>query len=115
MTIETFSWPTQIGNRPEIEYAETVRKVQFGDGYTQVSGEGLNSEKIRFPYSFRGKVEVVIAIRDFLRRHRKKAFIWTPPHGDMGLYLAVADSIRFVSIGKTQGIVLATFEQAFLS
>ncbi|GKX46086.1 phage tail protein [Pectobacterium carotovorum] len=109
--IETFNWPVQIGNRPEVEYKETVRKVQFGDGYAQVSGAGLNGEVISFPYSFRGKVEIALAIRDFLRRHRKKAFIWTPPYGEEGLYLAAADSVKFAAVGKTQGIVSATFEQ----
>ncbi|MEC5321582.1 phage tail protein [Brenneria populi subsp. brevivirga] len=111
MAIETFTWPTQIGNRPEVEYKETVRKVQFGDGYSQTSGAGINSELISFPYSYRGKIETVIAIRNFLRRHRKKAFIWTPPYGEKGLYLAAADSIRLTPVGKTQGIVSATFEQ----
>ncbi|MEC5321566.1 phage tail protein [Brenneria populi subsp. brevivirga] len=113
MTIETFTWPVQIGNRPEVEYKETVRKVKFGEGYSQVSGDGINSEVISFPYSYRGKIETAIAIRDFLRRHRKKAFIWTPPYGEKGLYLASADSVKFAPVGKTQGIVSATFEQKF--
>ncbi|WP_252120331.1 phage tail protein [Symbiopectobacterium purcellii] len=54
MAIETFHWPLQIGNQPEVQYNETVRKVQFGDGYTQLSGTGLNGETITFPYAFRG-------------------------------------------------------------
>lgn len=113
MAIETFSWPVQIGNRPEAQYSETVRKVQFGDGYTQLSGAGLNGESISFPYSFRGELATALAIRDFLRRHRKKSFLWTPPYEQAGLYRAEEDSIKFAPAGNTQGIVTATFVQWF--
>ena len=113
MTIDTFLWPTQIASQPEVEYSQTLRKAQFGDGYTQITGEGINSEKISFAYSFRGAVDVAINIRDFLRQHRSKAFIWTPPHGEKGLYLVVADSIKFAPVGKTQAIISATFEQTY--
>ncbi|MDN5987575.1 MAG: phage tail protein, partial [Hafniaceae bacterium] len=94
MAIETFMWPTQVAGQPTTEYARTIREVQFGDGYKQVSESGINSERIKFSYSFRGSLSVAIAIRDFCRRHCTKAFIWTPPHGDKGLYIISADSIR---------------------
>ncbi|MCW2480342.1 phage tail protein [Candidatus Symbiopectobacterium sp. NZEC135] len=111
MAIETFHWPLQIGNQPEVQYSETVRKVQFGDGYTQLSGTGLNGETITFPYAFRGTLDTAVEIRDFLRRHRKKSFQWTPPHEQPGLYRVVEDSIKFAPAGNVQGVITATFVQ----
>lgn len=113
MTVETFTWPTQVQGQPAAEYSRTVRKVQFGDGYTQVSEDGINSEKIKFSYSYRGPLVTALAIRDFCRRHCVSAFIWTPPHGEAGLYRVTADSIKVSPNGKTQATVSATFEQAF--
>lgn len=113
MTIETFMWPTQVAGQPATEYNETIRKVQFGDGYSQVSEDGINSERIKFPYSYRGPLATAISIRDFCRRHRTKSFIWTPPHEEKGLYLVAADSIRLIPNGKTQATITATFEQTF--
>lgn len=113
MAVETFTWPTQIASQPASEYTRTVREVQFGNGYGQISEDGINSEKIKFPYSFRGPLETSLAIRDFCRRHCIKAFIFKPPHGEVGLYRVAADSIRLVPNGKTQATVSATFEQAY--
>ncbi|MBO8132454.1 phage tail protein [Dickeya fangzhongdai] len=113
MSIETFSWPIQTASQPATEYTQTVRKAQFGDGYSQVSGDGINGERIRFQYSYRGPVATVIEIRDFMRAHRTKSFVFTPPHESTGLYLVVADSVRVIPNGKTQATVSATFEQTF--
>lgn len=113
MVVETFTWPTQIASQPATEYNRTVRKVQFGNGYSQVSEDGMNSEKIKFSYSFRGPLETSLAIRDFCRRHCIEAFTFKPPHGEAGLYRVTEDSIRLVPNGKTQATVSATFEQAY--
>ncbi|MCS3433706.1 phage tail protein [Klebsiella sp. BIGb0407] len=113
MTIETFMWPTQVAGQPATEYNQTIRKAQFGDGYSQVSEDGINSEQIKFPYSYRGPLATAISIRDFCRRHRTKSFIWTPPHGEKGLYRVDPASIRMVPNGKTQATVSANFEQAY--
>lgn len=113
MAIETFSWPIQIAAQPQTEYSQTVRKAQFGDGYSQVAEDGINSEKINFPYSYRGPVATAISIRDFCRRHRAKSFYWSPPYGVKGLYRVAPDSIRILPNGKSQATVTATFEQAY--
>ena len=38
MAIEKFTWPTQHGDAPEINYR--VRTSQFGGGYKQEVGDG---------------------------------------------------------------------------
>lgn len=113
MTIDTFIWPTQVGSQPATEYNRTVRKAQFGDGYKQISEDGINSETIKFPFSYRGPLTTALAIRDFCRSHCSKPFIWSPPHGDKGLYRVSPDSIRMLPNGKTQATISATFEQAY--
>lgn len=113
MTVEIFTWPTQVSGQPATEYNRTLRKVQFGDGYSQVSEDGINSEQIKFPYAYRGPLVTALAIRDFCRRHCVKAFMWTPPHGEVGLYRVAAGSIKVTPNGKTQATISATFEQAF--
>ncbi|STW98446.1 phage tail protein [Kluyvera ascorbata] len=113
MAINTFIWPVQVSGQPAVEYTRTVRKAQFGDGYQQVSEDGINSESIKFSYSYRGPLETALAIRDFCREHCTRAFIFTPPHGEKGLYRVAADSIKLQPNGKTQATISATFEQAF--
>lgn len=113
MAVETFIWPVQVASQPETDYTRTIKKVQFGDGYTQVSEDGINSEQIKFSYSYRGPLDTALAIRDFCRRHCVNAFIFTPPHSDKGLYRVAADSIKLVPNGKTQATITATFEQSF--
>lgn len=113
MAIKTFIWPIQVSGQPAAEYTRIVRKVQFGDGYQQVSENGINSESIKFSYSYRGPLTTVLAIRDFCREHCTRAFIFTPPHGEKGLYRVAADSIKLLPNGKTQATISATFEQAF--
>jgi phage-related protein len=47
MTIETFTWKIQAWVCAKNQYHQAV---QFGDGYTQVSGNGLNSETLTFDF-----------------------------------------------------------------
>ena len=54
MAIEDFPWSIQSASQPTTKSTDTIRKVQFGEGYTQVSGSGLNSETLTYEYSFTG-------------------------------------------------------------
>jgi hypothetical protein len=47
----------QSASQPTTKSEDTIRKAQFGDGYEQVSGSGLNDEKLIFEFSFRGRPE----------------------------------------------------------
>lgn len=46
MAVETYSWRSQLG-AGAIEYSQTVRAAQFGDGYEQVAENGINSTAIQ--------------------------------------------------------------------
>lgn len=74
MAIETFIWPTERGDSPEITYR--VRTAQFGDGYKQEAGDGPNNKEDSYPISHVGPKAGVKEIMDFFDRHRgrKRSF-----------------------------------------
>jgi phage-related protein len=111
VAIETFSWRVQ--GQPEGSLNQRVRKAQFGDGYKQVTGDGINPENQSWPLSFTGNKKDMQPLLDFVRQHTTKSFIWTPPMGGKGLYRVVADSIRAVPVGGVVVSISATFEQAY--
>lgn len=111
MAIETFTWRVQ--GQPEGSLNQRVRSAQFGDGYKQVSGDGINPETQSWPLTFSGNKSDMQPLLAFVRRHTTKSFIWTPPLGEKGLYRVTADSIRVVPIGGPAVSISATFEQAY--
>lgn len=81
MTLATFSPPIQpstgVTNKPQIKILE----AQFGDGYTQATGDGLNH--IRAEFSLMWEVLTPAqadAIESFFEAHGGYApFLWTAP------------------------------------
>jgi len=110
MALETFTWRTQ--GTPEGSYNWRVREAQFGDGYKQVAGNGINPETQSWPLSFQGQEKDMIPLLAFVRRHVIKSCIWTPPYGIVGLYRVAKDSIKATPVGGRAMSVSFTFEQA---
>ncbi|MCQ4257479.1 phage tail protein [Stutzerimonas stutzeri] len=109
MAIEQFTWSARIGGVGTFD--DRTRKAQLGDGYAQMVGDGINSESQSWALSFSGTREYVLPIRDFLRRHGKaKAFAWTPPLGELGLYRR--SEFTLTGLGRVYTLAV-TFEQAF--
>ncbi|MFU2317789.1 phage tail protein [Rahnella sp. PCH160] len=113
MAIETFSWKTQIQAGMEGTFEHNVREAQFGDGYKQVSGNGINPETQSWPIVLTGRNSDILSALAFIRTHTTKSFIWTPPFGVLGLYRVVKDSIKATPVSGNSVTVQATFEQAF--
>ncbi|KAA8712950.1 phage tail protein [Pseudomonas cannabina] len=112
MAIETFTWPTQHGDAPDISYR--VRTSQFGDGYKQQVGDGLNNKLDSYPVTFSGNQERVLAIMAFLDRHAgAKAFLWATPLGQVGLF--TCKNPVPTPMGGRIFKLTATFERAFHS
>lgn len=111
MALETFSWRTQ--GTPEGSFKLTVKKAQFGDGYTQIAAEGLNPETQSWPLTFIGTESELKPLLAFVRRHRTKACLWVPPYGELGLWRVEADSIKVAPVGGKAMSVSFTFTQAF--
>jgi len=112
MAIETFTWRTQIQNQPQGAYTQRVREAGFGDGYKQVSGDGLNPESQSWPLTFTGREQDMLPIHTFMRNHVVKSFIWTPPNGVPGLYRADKESVKAAPVSRNVSTINATFKQA---
>lgn len=85
MALETFTWSPLNGPTADIQFRNTT--VQYGDGYAQVSGDGINTESQSWPLTFKGLNAEMKPILAFLRSHAEaRAFKWTNPLGEVGLY-----------------------------
>jgi len=113
MAIETFTWRTQIQNGMEGSFEHRVREAQFGDGYKQTAGDGINPETQSWPIVLTGRNSDILPALAFIRNHTTKSFIWTSPFGELGLYRVVKDSIKASPVSGSSVTVQATFEQAF--
>jgi len=110
MAIETFTWPTQHGDAPEISYR--VRTSRFGSGYKQDVGDGPNNKEDSYPITFTGTQAIVLQIMEFLDRHSgAKAFLWTNPLGQLGLFTCKDPAPT--PMGGRIFKLTATFERAF--
>lgn len=110
MAIERFTWPTQNGDAPDITYR--VRTSKFGEGYKQTVGDGPNNKEGSYPITFTGSKAKAIEIMAFFDRHAgAKAFLWTTPLGELGLF--TCEKPVPTPIGGGQFKVTATFAQAF--
>lgn len=111
MAIETFTWSPDGEVEGEID--QRVRSSQFGDGYEQISPDGLNAESGSWPVTFGGTEDEVQPIKDFLQRHKgSKAFLWTPPLGELGLYITTG-GYRIGAKGAGIYTVTTTFKTAY--
>ncbi|MCP6536485.1 phage tail protein, partial [Klebsiella pneumoniae] len=52
MAIEIFTWSPRVNPQQTVNFR--VRKAQFGDGYAQVSGDGINTRSQDWELSFVG-------------------------------------------------------------
>ena len=80
MAMQTFNWEPddEIGTDSTFR----VRRSQFGDGYVQVAGDGLNPETDTHTLTFGGLMDEIKPIVDFIRAHGgARSFLWTTPEG----------------------------------
>lgn len=110
MVYEQFTWCPRID--PESTNTFRVHSAQFGDGYVQEVGDGINTESQSWPLEFVGREGYIQPIRDFLRAHSGfKPFLWTPPMDIEGLY--VCREFKLKAMGGKLYTLTATFEQRF--
>lgn len=110
MAVETFSWVPDDEAQREGEFR--TRSAQFGEGYEQVSGDGMNSERQTWTLTFGGLPDELDPILDFVRRHGGwRSFLWVSPRGGLGLYRC-ASYREQNRPGGVAGLSL-TFVQAF--
>lgn len=107
MTVEVFTWAPRTGLAGEETWR--VRKTQFGDGYAQVTEDGINTARMKYPVTFVGTEAYIEPILAFLRRHRgARPFQWAPPLGKAALWRC--EGVQVTSHGNGVHTLGATFE-----
>jgi phage-related protein len=107
----TFSYePTYIFNKT---VTPRVRRTQFGDGYTQRSGDGLNTQRQLWSLEFVGTVAEIDTIESFLEATGGvDNFTWTPPRQTNPLKFIYISYDRD-SAGPTTDRLTTSFRQEF--
>lgn len=85
---EVFDYDVELGGDGEV--SQRIWENEFGDGYVQAGGIGINTKSQVWNLSHTGLLaegEELPGIWQFLDRHEGyKAFEWTPPGGSAGRY-----------------------------
>lgn len=111
--METFTYQRQAGAVATVHYR--TRDTQFGDGYSQHLGDGLNNRVEIWPLQFEGGLTAMQDVIDFFDRHAGyKSFYWTPPTSSVPLMYRVAN-ISITSSGAGVYRVAAEFTQVFFT
>ena len=111
MAYETFTWCPLVD--PDGTNRFRVLSAQFGDGFAQEVGDGINNETHSWPLQFVGYEDYIKPIRNFLRKHQGfRPFLWTPPMEDQaGLFVVRELNVR--AMGGKAYTLTATFEERF--
>lgn len=109
----TFNWSPLLDPTGRVEFRST--EVQFGDGYSQSTLDGINGRREQWPVSFRGGESYIQPIRSFLDSHAGwSSFLWTPPGGVQGYYRCKGyDVIAHGGRGEKVYTLTAEFKQVF--
>ncbi|AHG23418.1 minor tail protein M [Edwardsiella phage eiAU-183] len=110
MTVETFTELCEL--TAPITYKKSVRSAKMGDGYEQVAENGINSVADTIALRCAGDNARMREVRAFLLRHVVKAFIFTPPGEEKGLYRVDAESVAFNLTGHTAEVTF-TLNRAY--
>lgn len=111
MSVDTFGWRTR--KSAQGTQTSSIRKVQFGDNYKQVSGNGLNPVRESWILDWTGSISQAKELRDFLQAHFVTSFYWTNPWGEKKLYRVKEDSIQSSFPTGKKATLSFTFEQSF--
>ena len=95
--VDKFIWRT-MGN-PKCTDSTNVNEAKFGDGYTQLSSNGINNNSETWELTYIGEKEEIAKVRAFLNSHIINSFKWTNPYGEEKLYRVVNKSIESEFVG----------------
>jgi phage-related protein len=87
--METFTFCYTVG--PTANVTNRALTAQFGDGFEQAAGDGINTKQSVWSIQLVGTESEMGLVRAFLDSHGQwKRFLWTDPLGDQGVYRAAA-------------------------
>lgn len=107
---ETFTWEPLVNPEGDIAFRAVV--AEFGDGYTQLARDGLNTKRQTWPFVFAGPAAYITPIIAFLDAHQSDTtFLFTPPLGSEGYYRCLGYKLRDTGVGRYY--LSTTFRQEF--
>jgi phage-related protein len=89
-----------------------ILKTNFGDGYSQRAGDGINTTPDSWTVEFRstsGNIGSIVTILETKAGHTY--FTWTPPGGSEQKW--VCSEWTYALLGKSTYSLSATFEEVF--
>lgn len=111
MVLERFKWRVTMDSTGGKEFR--VREVSFGDGYSQVAGDGINTIRQQQKIKYVGLKDEMLEVVDFLDRHAGyKPFIFKHPVMGEGVYLV--DKYSYAPIASDFYSITFNIEQAYL-
>lgn len=107
--MSTFTWNPRYS--AQSENTPRVRKAEFGDGYSQRVGQGINNLKRVWSLSFKLDIADMDAIEAFfIAADGVETFDWVPPSGAAGIWICPSWT-RTSDDGYDQ--ISAKFEEQF--
>lgn len=108
--IAIFTWCPRLSANASNKFS--TRKAQFGDGYEQVSANGLNPRSQEWSLEFTGNAIYIQGIKSFLNQHKGyQAFQWSPPLETAGLYRS--EEYAVTALGNEMYTLAVTFKTAY--
>jgi len=109
--VDKFKWRT-MGN-PKCTDSSNINEVRFGDGYIQLSSNGINNNSETWELTYTGEKEEIAKVRAFLNSHIINSFKWVNPFGEEKLYRVVNQSIESEFVGGKVVSLTFQFTQSF--
>lgn len=110
--IPTFKWNVERQIDFDVKYR--VIEVQYGDGYTQSSADGINTKDESYQIRVNARertAKEIMTFFDNLAGHR--SFFWTPPLGELSLFTCINPKPSYQGGGLY--VITATFKRSFAS
>ena len=102
-----FIWPSQAVNGT---VKRRKMRAQFGDGYSQVALDGINTRVQSWPFRHTGLKPDIDLIAKFIDDN-PLSFQWENPNGEVGLY--ECDEYNIDRVDAFTSTITATFQQVF--
>lgn len=107
-----FRWHVERAPTATVKYRTVV--AQFGDGYKQVSADGINTKDESYAITVSGDLKTAKEIMAFFDEHNgTKSFLWRPPLGDLALF--TCDDPTPSQKSTNFFVITANFVKAFSS
>jgi phage-related protein len=117
MSIQTLILPagTDISPGSSVETEFRVKLAEFGDGYIQRSGDGINSVRDTYTVSVENlRKEEADPVVAFLKARRGwEAFLWTPPRETVPRKWICKDKVKRTHVGGTVDTLSYTLIEVF--